>query len=64
MHVEVAQLNGHQIALNVFCEHKPGGFVSLMEALDSLGLQVTSANVNRFKGIMSNVFKVEVRQSC
>lgn len=31
-----------------------------MEALDSLGLEVTNANVNSFRGLVSNVFKVEV----
>ncbi|GMI63871.1 hypothetical protein HRI_000056400 [Hibiscus trionum] len=49
--------------LKVFSEHKPGGFVRLMEALDSLGLEVTNANVNSFRGLVSNVFKVEKKDS-
>ncbi|GMI69789.1 hypothetical protein HRI_000648200 [Hibiscus trionum] len=34
-----------------------------MEALDSLGLEVTNANVNSFRGLVSNVFKVEKKDS-
>ncbi|XP_021286747.1 transcription factor ABORTED MICROSPORES isoform X2 [Herrania umbratica] len=61
--VEVAQIDGNQFFVKVFCEHKPGGFVRLMEALDSLGLEVTNANVNSFRGLVSNVFKVEIKDS-
>ncbi|XP_038995749.1 transcription factor ABORTED MICROSPORES-like [Hibiscus syriacus] len=61
--VEVAQINGNQFFVKVFSEHKPGGFVRLMEALDSLGLEVTNANVNSFRGLVSNVFKVEKKDS-
>ncbi|XVF45554.1 hypothetical protein PTKIN_Ptkin02bG0215400 [Pterospermum kingtungense] len=61
--VEVAQIDGNQFFVKVFCEHKPGGFVRLMEALDSLGLEVTNANVNSFRGLVSNVFKVEKKDS-
>ncbi|XWS40215.1 hypothetical protein CRYUN_Cryun18bG0121200 [Craigia yunnanensis] len=61
--VEVAQIDGNQFFVKVFYEHKPGGFLRLMEALDSLGLEVTNANVNRFRGLVSNVFKVEKKDS-
>ncbi|XVE93876.1 hypothetical protein REPUB_Repub01dG0232400 [Reevesia pubescens] len=61
--VEVAQIDGNRFFVKVFCEHKPGGFVRLMEALDSLGLEVTNANVNSFRGLVSNVFKVEKKDS-
>ncbi|XWS55109.1 hypothetical protein CRYUN_Cryun10bG0146900 [Craigia yunnanensis] len=57
--VEVAHIDGNQFFVKVFCENKPGGFVRLMEALGSLGLEVTNANVNSFRGLVSNFFKVE-----
>ncbi|OAY52299.1 hypothetical protein MANES_04G072000v8 [Manihot esculenta] len=61
--VEVAQIDGNEFFVKVFCEHKPGGFVRLMEALDSLGLEVTNANVTSFRGLVSNVLKVEKKDS-
>ncbi|XP_050231040.1 transcription factor ABORTED MICROSPORES [Mercurialis annua] len=61
--VEVAQIDGNEFFVKVFCEHKAGGFMRLMEALDSLGLEVTNANVTSFRGLVSNVFKVEKKDS-
>lgn len=58
--MEVSQINGNEFFVKVFCEYRPGGFVKLMEALNSLGLLVSNANVTRFTGLVSNVFKVEV----
>ncbi|CAL5341322.1 unnamed protein product [Camellia sinensis] len=62
-HVEVAQLDGNEFFIKVFCEHKHGGFLRLMEALNSLGLEITNVNVASFRTLVSNVFKVEKRDS-
>lgn len=56
----MAQLDGREFFVKVICEYKPGGFTRLMEALDSLGLEVTNANTTRYLSLVSNVFKVEV----
>ncbi|KAJ7978637.1 putative Transcription factor [Quillaja saponaria] len=61
--VEVAQIDENEFFIKVFCEHKPGGFVRLMEAFHSLGMEVTSANVTTNKNLVSNVFKVEKKDS-
>lgn len=58
--MEVAQIDGKEFFVKVFSEHKTGGFLRLMEVLDTLGLEVTNANVTSFRGLVSNVFKVEV----
>ncbi|CAG7883321.1 unnamed protein product [Brassica rapa] len=61
--VDVAHLDGREFFVKVICEYKPGGFTRLMEALDSLGLEVTNANTTRFLSLVSNVFKVEKNDS-
>ncbi|CAL1385133.1 unnamed protein product [Linum trigynum] len=61
--VEVAQIDGNGFFVKVFCEHRPGGIVRLLEALDSLGLEVTNANVTSCKSLVSNVFRVQKKDS-
>ncbi|KAJ7967143.1 putative Transcription factor [Quillaja saponaria] len=61
--VELAQIDENEIFIKVFCEHKPGWFMKLMEAFNSLGMEVTSANVTTHKILVSNVFKVKKKDS-
>lgn len=58
--VEVNQIDGKEFFVKVFCEHKAGGFVRLMEALDSIGLEVKNANITSFRSLVSSIFTVEV----
>ncbi|KAL6495766.1 hypothetical protein OROGR_030329 [Orobanche gracilis] len=58
--VEVFQIDGNDFFVKVFCEHESGGFVRLMEAFDSLGLDVTNVNTTRHTCLVSAIFKLEV----
>nr|XP_016515457.1 PREDICTED: transcription factor ABORTED MICROSPORES-like [Nicotiana tabacum]XP_016515458.1 PREDICTED: transcription factor ABORTED MICROSPORES-like [Nicotiana tabacum]XP_016515459.1 PREDICTED: transcription factor ABORTED MICROSPORES-like [Nicotiana tabacum]XP_016515460.1 PREDICTED: transcription factor ABORTED MICROSPORES-like [Nicotiana tabacum]XP_016515462.1 PREDICTED: transcription factor ABORTED MICROSPORES-like [Nicotiana tabacum] len=61
--VEVAQLDGNEFFVKVFREHKAGGFVRILEALNSLGLAVTNVNATRHTCLVSSIFKVEKRDN-
>ncbi|GFY91586.1 basic helix-loop-helix (bHLH) DNA-binding superfamily protein [Actinidia rufa] len=58
--VEVYQIGTKDFLLKLSCKHKQEGFMGLMEALNSLGLQVINANVSMYSGKVSNILKVEV----
>lgn len=59
--MEVNQFGQKDCFIKLFCEQKRSGFVRLMEAIDSLGLQVVNANVTTFNGTVQNILQVEVR---
>lgn len=61
MQVEVNQMSQREFLIKFYCEQKRGGFSRLMEALNSLGLQVADANITTFCGKVLNILKVEVR---
>ncbi|MQL74489.1 hypothetical protein Taro_006851 [Colocasia esculenta] len=61
--VEVCQIGVNKFHLKVFCEHKRGGFVRLLEAMATLGLDVTTVNVTTSKPLVLNIFEVEKRDS-
>ncbi|XP_074312917.1 transcription factor ABORTED MICROSPORES isoform X2 [Silene latifolia] len=61
--VEVGQLEGNDFYVKVFGEQKRGGIVRLMEALNSLGLEITNVNMTSCISLVSYVFIVKKRDS-
>ncbi|XP_049932240.1 transcription factor ABORTED MICROSPORES isoform X2 [Nymphaea colorata] len=61
--VEVTQVGEHEFSLKIFCENRAGGFSRLMQAMDSLGLEVITVNIITFRGLVLNLFKVEMRDN-
>ncbi|KAJ7528909.1 hypothetical protein O6H91_15G025500 [Diphasiastrum complanatum] len=59
--VEVSKMDAHLFTLRIFCEKRPGVFVKLLQALDTLGLDVLHANITTFRGLVLNVFNAEIR---
>lgn len=59
--MEVKQIGKKDCFIKVSCQQKQGGFVRLLEAIDSLGLQVANANVTTFNGKVQNILEVKVR---
>ncbi|KAI3871939.1 hypothetical protein MKX03_018015 [Papaver bracteatum] len=53
--VEVKRIGAKEFLLNFFGKQTQGGFLKLMEAVNSAGLTVTNANVTNFKGMASYI---------
>lgn len=58
--VEISSLGGQEYCLKILCEHRPRGFVRLMESMNALGLEVTNTNLTTFEGLVLYVLTVEV----
>ncbi|OIT33885.1 PREDICTED: transcription factor bHLH90-like [Nicotiana attenuata] len=54
--VEVNQIGARQFLLKVFGSHKPGGFTQLLEAMNSLGLEVVNTNFTTSGEEMLSIF--------
>nr|XP_018623502.1 transcription factor ABORTED MICROSPORES isoform X3 [Nicotiana tomentosiformis] len=54
--VEVNQIGAREFLLKVSGSHKPGGFTQLMEAMNSLGLEVVNTNFTTFGGEILSIF--------
>ncbi|XP_049932244.1 transcription factor TDR isoform X5 [Nymphaea colorata] len=61
--VEVTQVGEHQFRLKILCENRACGFSRLMQAMDSLGLEVIKVNIIAFRSLVLYLFKVEMRDT-
>ena len=59
--VEVHKIGARKYLFKVFCSHKPDGFSRLIEAVQSLGLQVINVSMTTCIGLVLNTLTVEVR---
>ncbi|PON35919.1 Basic helix-loop-helix transcription factor [Parasponia andersonii] len=62
VHVEVNQIGKREFFIKLLRRQSQDGFVRLMEALDSLELQVISANLTTFNGIVQNILEVKAEK--
>lgn len=60
--VEISQIGTRELLLKFVYNQKRGGFLRLMEAIHSVGLQVIDANITTCNGRVLNNLKVEATQ--
>lgn len=57
--VEVRVREGRAVNIHMFCSRKPGLLLSIMRALDNLGLDIQQAVISCFNGFALDVFRAE-----
>lgn len=62
LEIEVNQIGQRHFLIKVIHSQRRDGFLRLMKAAHSLGLQVIDANVTTCKGRVLNIFKIEATQ--
>lgn len=58
--VEVQLVEGGAMNIHMFCQRKRGLLLSIMKALDNLGLQIHRADINCFDGFAMNILLAKV----
>ncbi|KAF3796489.1 Transcription factor ABORTED MICROSPORES, partial [Nymphaea thermarum] len=56
--VEVSRVGEQEFGLKILCENRADGFSRLMEAVDSLGLEVITVNVATIRGLVLYLLEV------
>ncbi|XP_071703920.1 transcription factor ICE1-like [Rutidosis leptorrhynchoides] len=57
--VEVRQGEGRAVNMHMFCSKRPGLLMTIMRALDNLGLDIQQAVISCFTGFVLDVFRAE-----
>ncbi|GMI75691.1 A. THALIANA INDUCER OF CBP EXPRESSION 1, INDUCER OF CBF EXPRESSION 1, SCREAM [Hibiscus trionum] len=57
--VEVRLREGKAVNIHMFCGRRPGLLLSIMRALDNLGLDVQQAVISSFNGFSMDIFRAE-----
>ncbi|XP_031493987.2 transcription factor ABORTED MICROSPORES-like [Nymphaea colorata] len=56
--VEVSRVGEQELGLKILCENRADGFSRLMQAVDSLGLEVITVNVATIRGLVLYLLEV------
>ncbi|XP_076939672.1 transcription factor ICE1-like [Bidens hawaiensis] len=57
--IEVRQREGRAVNIHMFCSRRPGLLLSIMRAIDSLGLDIQQAVISCFNGFALDIFRAE-----